>query len=257
MVDLQGLVVLNTRPEGQNQTLNQAIIAAGGRPLSCPLIEIVPLKESWLASLPDLNKVQQAIFISANAVEQCFSVFLEQGLAFPPQIQVIAIGAATAKCLQAYQVSNITIPEITESEGLLALPSLQVVYNQTILLFKGEGGLTRIADTLKNRGADLIALDVYKRRCPKSAILDLKRWQMAEAIDIILFTSEEALGTIFALSPGDKEKDRIRQTAALVISKRLAAVAVEFGIQRVFQCRPDNILYGLEQYNQGRIHGNK
>lgn len=252
---LKGLRILNTRPHGQNEALNQLILEAGGHPFICPAIEILHSNEdTWLPKLPPLDQVQQAIFISHNAVQTSFAVFVEKNIIWPHSIQVTAIGCATAKTLASYGVSEVHIPNPSHSEALLKLDFLQVIYNQTILLFKGDGGRTLITDTLGKRGARLIELPVYQRIIPTIAKDLLIQWQETDAIDIILYTSEEAMRNIFTLF-GNAARAWLQSKPALVISDRLADCARQLGIVNIILSSPNDLLKGLKIYNKGRTHG--
>ncbi len=252
---LKGLRILNTRPRGQNEALNKRILEAGGLPLTCPGIEIVRSnKDTWLPNLPPLARVQQAIFVSQNAVEASFEVFAEKKIIWPSSIRVTAVGNATAETLAFYGISPVHVPNENHSEGLLELDFLQVIPNQTILLFKGDGGRTLITHTLRARGAQLVEIPVYQRRTPTIAKEVLKQWQEMDAIDIILYTSEEAMRNIFTLF-GSAARSWLQSKPALVISERVAVHARQLGISNIILSSPADLLKGLEIYNKGCTHG--
>lgn len=253
-VNLHGLRVLNTRPLLQSQELNQCITMAGGLPISCPAMNIGSPDQDWLHLLPNLNDVQQAIFVSANAVTYSIPVLLEKKLAWPEHILVTAVGKGTALALASRQLRVDNIPEISDSEHLLMLNSLQAVHNETILLFKGEGGRTLITDTLTERGAKLIELHVYQRLLPDIEHEKLEHWWRDECVDIILFTSQEAIRNVFAMFGGSAQA-WLKRTPCLVISERLAQFASKSGMHNIVICTPDTIMEALNQFNQGRVYG--
>ena len=254
-VNLKGLRVLNTRPLQQGQELNQRIIIAGGLPVSCPALDIGPPARDWLHLLPNLNDVQQAIFVSANAVTYSIPVILENQLTWPEHIQITAVGKATALALKSLQLQVDNIPEISDSEHLLMLNSLQAVHSKTILLFKGEGGRAVISNTLRKRGAKLIELNVYQRLLPDFNQEKLEQWWRDDCVDIILFTSEEAIQNIVGMFSKNAQQAWLKRTPCLVISERLAQFASRSGIQNIVICSPDTIIEALNQFNKGRIHG--
>lgn len=253
-INLRGLRVLNTRPLQQSQELNQKIKIAGGLPLSCPALEIAPPGQDWLPLLPNLPNVQQAIFTSANAVAWSFSVFTEKQIAWPEHILVTAVGHGTALALRSRQLRVDNIPDISDSEHLLMLNTLQAIRNETILLIKGKGGRTLIANTLQERGAQLIELDVYQRKLPDINQKKLDRWWREGCVDIILFTSQEAILNIMTMFGKDAEA-WLKRTPCLVISERLAQAALKSGIQNISICSPDTILEALHQFNKGHTYG--
>lgn len=253
-VNLHGLRVLNTRPLPQNQELSRHIIMAGGTPLNCPALKISPPRQDWFHLLPDLSDVQQAIFVSANAVTYSIPILLEKQLAWPEHILITAVGKGTALALKSRQLRVDHIPEISDSEHLLMLDSLQAVHNETILLFKGEGGRTLITNTLTDRGAKLIELNVYQRLLPDLNLEKVERWRREGSVDIILFTSQEAIQNIFTMF-GESAQAWLRRTPCLVISERLAQFASKSGIQTIIICSPETIIEALNQFNKGRVYG--
>ncbi|MDI9819564.1 MULTISPECIES: uroporphyrinogen-III synthase [unclassified Legionella] len=251
---LQGLRILNTRPSEQGKLLSLAIKAAGGLAVECPALTIEPKDKIWVTSLPNLQQVENAIFISANAVHCCFRVLKEEKIIWPGSIQIIAVGQGTANALHQNHIKVDLMPAVPQSESLLALEAMQNVNKKTILLFKGEGGRTLIADTLIGRGANLIPVDVYKRNPP-----DLDRQQVQtlwheNAVDIILFTSQQAMANIFILF-GKEAQSWLCDKPCLVISERLAKAAAQLGIKTIIVSNPETILITLHQFNQGLVHG--
>ena len=80
---------------------------------------------------------------------------------------------------------------------MLELKTLQDVELSNIVLVKGEGGRTTIAKTLKQRGAVLNQLVVYKRRAIESESGKwMDHWQTAD-VEGIVITSNAAVDAIF------------------------------------------------------------
>ncbi len=256
MNNLKGLHVLNTRPLGQAKVLSNAIKAAGGIALECPALVIEPKDKTWIADLPTLNRVEKAIFISANAVNYCFKIIRDEQLYWPSTIEVIAVGDATAAALTSHGIKADLIPAIADSENLLKLEELQEVNEKIILLVKGEDGRTLIAETLITRGANLHSCEVYSRQMPKPDPQQLYSLWQNEVVDIILFTSQQAMRNLFIMF-GEKAHAWLCRTPCLVISKRLAEEAALLGIKTIIVSDPKTILTTLHQFNQGLIHGPK
>lgn len=252
-MNLKGLCVLNTRPLMQAKALSQAIRAAGGIAIECPALRVSPKDKAWLAHLPHLDLVAQAIFISANAVNYCFEALGQAKRQWPARIQVIAVGEATAAALTHYGVQADLIPARADSENLLSLNELQKVRGKTILLFKGEGGRTLISETLIARGANLHCLAIYKRLLPKLNPQQLYSLWQNERVDIILFTSQQAMSNLFILF-GKEAHAWLRRTPCLVISQRLAKEAALLGIEKIMITDPKTIVVTLHQFKQGLTH---
>lgn len=246
--NLQGLRVLNTRPNPQGQLLNNAIIAAGGQAIHYPALCIIPTAKTWLDKLPTTS--HHAIFISANAVTHGLTAWLNHP-SWSKKIQLTAIGKATANALMQQGLTIDNIPQIADSDHLLSLDALQDVKDKTILLFKGIGGRTLITDTLKQRGAELIELEVYQRIMPKP---NQQQSLSREAIDIVLFTSEHAMQNMLALLSSEA-KTWLKAMPCLLISSRLAIAAAQLGFQQTIVCDAESIMETLYQFNKGLIHG--
>ncbi|WP_238583819.1 uroporphyrinogen-III synthase [Legionella brunensis] len=247
---MQGLRVLNTRPLEQGKLLSSSIVAAGGIAIECPALAIEALK----FSLPNLHHATQAIFISANAVNYLFDKLKQQHILWPSAIKTIALGQGTAAALRKQNVLIDCLPDEATSESLLTLSTLQDIKGKTVLLFKGEGGRTTISETLIARGANLNIIEVYKRIMPnfKQQYLD-SLWR-ENAVDIILFTSQQAMQNIFTMF-GKAAHVWLCNTPCLVISERLAEAAALLGIRQIMVSNPETILQTLHQFNEGLAHG--
>lgn len=244
---LCGLRILNTRPQGQAQKLSQEITKAGGVAIECPALELVASDNKWLDSLPDLNQVHHAIFVSPNAVHFALSHLRQNNIKWLDRINTIAIGKGTAKALNSFQIQANDIPEIPDSEHLLTLKTLEQLKNQTVLLFKGEGGRTLIEESLTARGAELFSLVVYQRKMPViSPQLIYSLWH-DDAVDIILFTSEQSMHNLFKMFEQESH-DWLRHKPCLVISERLAREASLLGMKKIIISHPDRMISTLFDY---------
>lgn len=245
---LQGLRVLNTRPLHQSYTLSRAIHDAGGVSIDLPALAIEATEPTWFLSMPDVTAITQSIFISANAANYFFAVWQRQR---PFQLLTTAIGDATALALKGHGVTVNHIPLEPSSEHVLALPNMQAVANQLILIIKGEGGRNTLETILTARGAQVKTLSVYRRILPPLHQQYQALWRN-DAVDILLFTSEQTMQNVFALF-GKNAHTWICNKPCLVISERLATTAATLGINTVLQCRAEEIVnflgltYGKKQ----------
>ncbi|WP_237758693.1 uroporphyrinogen-III synthase [Legionella hackeliae] len=241
---------MNTRPLAQAKALSAAIVEAGGISIECPALAIEPVA----FSRPALNDAVFAIFISANAVNYALDTLKNYNIKWPEALKVIAVGHATAAALEAYNIPVDFIPTQSTSESLLLLDCLQDVGHKTVLLFKGEEGRVDIEQTLAARGAKITGINVYKRIMPKFNPQFVSSLWQENAVDIILFTSQQAMQNIFTMF-GRAAHDWLCHTPCLVISERLAKAAASLGIQHIVVSSPETILQSLHQFNQGLVHG--
>ncbi len=252
-MNLNGLRVLNTRPLEQGKVLTKAINAANGVSIELPALNIEPTSDIWLDDFLKLNNINQAIFISANAINYFYQKLKEHNLILPSTIKITAIGKASADALLKWNVHVDNLPKIANSLNLLQLSNLQEIKNQTILLIKGEGGLELIEAKLKERGANLISLALYKRSLPKISLQQIQSIWHDDKVDLILFTSQQAMQSIFTLF-GIDGKDWLCNKPCLVISDRLADFAKKLGVKKVIVSPYDMVINTLEQY-AGQIKG--
>lgn len=251
---LKGLRVLNTRPHNQARLLNQSIREAGGVAVECPTLEIEPTSERWIETLPKLDNVNYAIFVSPNAVIYCFNALARQNISWPASIQVIAIGQGTVKALNKFNIKVHYTPEYPDSEHVLSLNPLQQLKNHTVVLFKGEGGRKLIEDVLLLRGAQIVNIHVYRRILPKIDPEFLNSIWQKDLVDIILLTSEQSINNLFELF-GKDAHSWLQNKPCLVISERLAKSASSFGIKHIIISHPDRIMDALFDYYQGLADG--
>lgn len=247
---LHGLRILNTRPLPEGRLLSQAITDAGGISIDLPTIVIEPTPTAWLERLPDLSKVQQAIFISINAINCFYHTLQQHHLRWPDPIQITVIGQGSARALKKWNVTAHHIPQIADSEHLLELEVLKAVAGQTILLIKGEGGRIDITNTLLKRGANLVLVEVYRRMLPNLAHDMLTSLRHERCVDIIVFTSLEAIQNLFLLM-GKASHAWLCKVPCLVISQRLADAAAILGMHNIIVCDYKTILDALKLYRKG------
>lgn len=252
-MNLYGLRILNTRPLDQGVTLSADIQAAGGVAINFPALSIKPNTNDWVKQLPQLVLIDYAIFISSNAVHYFFKKI--KAATWPLSIRNIAIGKGTASALMKYQVHVESLPVIADSEHLLKHPLLQTIKDKTILLIKGEEGKQTIANGLNERKAHLIELAVYKRGMPQVPTAKIESLWRDDAVDIILFTSQEALDNIVTLM--GEHSPWLCKKPCVVISERIAKKALALGMQKVIISSYDNLLETFAHYATRIRHDNQ
>lgn len=188
---LNGLQVLVTRPLDQAEGLTLAIRAAGGVPLSFPLLDIAPAADTatLYAQLQPLADYDLAIFISPNAVSYGMAAIVAAGASLPAQ--VATVGAGSARALRAAGVSQVIVPtERSDSEGLLALLELAEMNGKRVMILRGDGGRELLADTLRARGATVEYATCYQRSKTSKTLEEL----LSLKPEVLTVTSSEALG---------------------------------------------------------------
>ena len=211
--------IIVTRPFGQADSLINQLKAAVAEKIvvnHLPLIQI----NSLPFDPPETDRLDGVIFISSNAVSVYFAH------ATLPQVPLFAVGNNSASELQHRSGQAVKFPTQMNSEGLLKLPELTQVENQSWLIVKGEGGRKTLYDTLTSRGASVMELDVYQRKLP-----DFNTQQAIYEAQfnnpVWLVTSADALNHLFRIL-GLMEKKK-HQTPVIVSSERLATLAKQKG----------------------------
>ncbi|MEM7018579.1 MAG: uroporphyrinogen-III synthase [Pseudomonadota bacterium] len=200
---LQGLRVLVTRPVHQAESLCTLLAEAGALPIQFPTLEIVTIAEETLAAKVRhaLADTTCAIFTSKNSVTPFDSSALLKAWA-ASSLNFLAVGNATKRALEQQGLQPVLSPPKNHenSEGLLTLPELQAdaVRGKKIALFKGEGGLTLLETTLRERGAQVEPVDVYRRVIPTFNPA-AHVWLAEGLIDVVICTSGEALRNLFTM----------------------------------------------------------
>ncbi len=217
---LAGTTIVVTRPIAQAQALCRLIDAAGGEAIALPVLAI----EGRNIAPPPLPDYQLAIFVSANAVEHAHRLL---GGDWPASLPMAAVGKATARALAATWSQPVLQPPTGfNSESLLAMPELQLVAGKRILIFRGEGGRELLAETLRQRGAQVDYAEVYRRLRPQVSLASL---QALPRVDFITATSNETLQNLYDLAGEDAVRPWLLQQRLLVVSPRAIDLARQLG----------------------------
>ncbi len=248
---MRGLKVMITRPEHQAGNLEQLVAEAGGIPYIYPLLSIQPAAEvQVLASiLNHLDHYQLAIFISPNAVTFGMELIHAHG-GLPYDMRTATVGQGSARLFREVSGEQVDHCPATDfsSEGLLALPALQQVRGQRILIFRGESGRGKLADSLRERGADVYYMPVYQRQPAKCDADQLRDAIRQKKIDIISLTSRDALDHLFSLV----EVELLTAMPFIVINSRLVQCLQERGVTGEMIVSPASDAGILETLQQWR-----
>jgi uroporphyrinogen-III synthase len=198
---LAGIGIAITRPIEQAKKLATLITEAGGAPILFPLIEITPLDDynQFEAVISEIEHYDWAIFISSNAVQNGMPRLLKQGI--PANLQFATIGPVTAKALAEFGIAKVLAPKDRfDSESLLALPEMQDVKNKKVMIFRGVGGREILAETLKQRGAQVTFAECYQRINPQTDCNLLANLYSGKKLHGVVVTSSEAMRHLLDLA---------------------------------------------------------
>lgn len=224
---LAGVTVVVTRPEHQAAGLCQLIETNGGTALRFPVLDIAgPADTAAVAATVErLAEFDIAVFISPNAVQWGLKLVDS----WPAELKIAAVGRGSARELNHQGMTPDIFPEQQfNSEALLALEAMQQVAGKNIIIFRGEGGRELLADTLRERGAQVQYLECYRRVRPTldPALLTVPLQQ--DAVDIVTVTSNEGLDNLLALA-GEAARPALIRLPLIVVSERTRERARELG----------------------------
>jgi uroporphyrinogen-III synthase len=201
---LAGKRVLVTRAREQSGRLAEALEALGAEVLRLPAIEIVP-PESYAAldaALEQILDFDWLIVTSANGVSALANRL--QSLGMDPgqlqQLQIAAVGPATAAALTRLGLEVSAMPEQYVGEALAALLCDRVT-GKRVLLARAAVARDVVPDELRQCGAHLSIADTYRTVIPSDSVERL-RSLFAPAQpwpDAVTFTSSSTVDNFFTL----------------------------------------------------------
>ncbi len=225
--------VLVTRPAHQADTLCGLIEQQGWQAIRFPTLDIIAVENCKVRlQLEVLNKWDWLIFISTNAVN--FALVANNGkIDTFKQSAIAAVGKATEKALLSAGLKVDLLPETHfNTEGLLATDAMQQAKGKKCLIVRGVGGREALANSLRERGAIVEYMEVYRRCIPKenhSYVVDMFIQHKVHAITI---TSSDALKNLMMMI-GSELADELMMVPLIVISNRIKQLAEKIGFKMI------------------------
>ncbi|WP_460369354.1 uroporphyrinogen-III synthase [Pseudomonas sp. Tul1A2] len=234
---MTGWRLLLTRPAEDCAAL-AATLAAQGIFSSClPLLEIVPLpvSDKMRQSMAQLSGCSAVIVVSKPAARIALDLLDGSSALTMPWFSV---GAATAQILLDHGLDANFPAAGDDSEALLQLPRLREAVGQSgarVLILRGEGGRELLAERLRELGASVEYLELYRRDLPAYAPDELPRRIEAERLNGLVVSSGQGFEHLRQMA-GDAWP-AIAQLPLFVPSPRVAEQAFAAGAQTVVDCR--------------------
>lgn len=222
---LNGCGVLVTRPADQAEELCSVIEGAGGDVVRFPVLRIARRDPRMVAAeyarLPSPDII---VFVSRNAVVHGLAAVSVSSAA------IAAVGPATEASLEAAGASvDISVAEGFDSETLLTHPALRDVQGRTVLIVRGEDGRELLADTLRQRGAQVHYLAAYRRETNRLPAADVEALEAAwrnGRIDCVTVMSVATLASLLEQLP-PALLELLRKTPLVVPGERVLKTACE------------------------------
>lgn len=203
---LSGVRVLITRPIGQASVLSDKLRHFGATTVQLPTIEIVPAEDTAPLdiALRNLTEYSWIIFTSVYGVE--FFAKRVAELSVPPKVlrtlRVATIGPATAKALERAIKKADYVPKQYLSEKIIE--GLGDVKGKRILLPRADIASNKLPTLLRERGAFVDELVVYRTVTPNDLTMERLTSILAEGLDLVTFTSPSTIRNL-AHVVGDKQ----------------------------------------------------
>lgn len=182
-------------------------------------------------STANVNKVQAnnhdfIIAVSGNAVD-----YTNLALAGKPWpiTTYLAVGNGTKTKLQQASKQNVIVPiQGFDSEGLLALPCLENITGQRVLILRGIGGRELLAERLTQRGAIVDYFESYQRiALPLNGLSLVKQWQQ-QALNGAIISSIELLQRLHDIVP-EAYQPWLKKITIYAPSERILKYAMAMG----------------------------
>lgn len=228
--------VLLTRPAEESAALAAALSDAGIFSSSLPLLDIEPLPVTaeQQVILGDLGRYCAVIVVSKPAARLALDQLNQTWL----QLPWFSVGAATAQVLADHGL-QVHFPQTgDDSEALLQLPALREAIARPgarVLILRGEGGRELLAERLREQGASVDYLELYRRFLPAYDPGVLSQRIQLERLNGLVVSSGQGFVHLQALAGADWPQ--VAQLPLFVPSPRVAEMARAAGAEKVVDCR--------------------
>lgn len=239
MDGLSGQRVVVTRAEGQAREFTAALREAGAEVIEYPVIEIVE-PESWEPvdrAIANLDQYDWLVFTSANAV-RCF---FQRAADARVRARIVAVGPATRKAIEDFGHSVDLVPEEHIGEGVVAALAEYNLRGTRILLPRAAVARDVVPQTLRELGAEVDVVDVYRNVLPQSP------GPFPENVDWITFTSASTVKNLLALV----DRSLIEPVRLASIGPETTKALRKHGLDATVEASPstmDDLLAAMDAY---------
>jgi uroporphyrinogen-III synthase len=234
-----GWRLLLTRPEDESAALAGVLAQKGIFSSSLPLLEIepIPASDTMRGMMQDLDAYCAVIVVSKPAARIGIDL-VSRFWPRPPALKWFSVGAATAQILKDHGLDVSFPAQGDDSEALLDLPQLREAIARPeprVLIMRGEGGRELLAERLRERGASVEYLELYRRDLPQYPPAALPDRIKAERLNGLVVSSGQGFEHLLQLA-GDAWP-QLAQLPLFVPSPRVAELARAAGALTVVDCR--------------------
>jgi len=201
---LFGKRFLVTRAVHQAGSLAAILRDEGAQPILAPTIRLAPATD--LGPLRDaiagLNRYDWLLFTSSNSVDIVRSTIEEAGLDLRALggVKVCAIGDKTRLALRSHGIVADLVPKDARAEGVIAELRPLLVEGSRVLLPRAEIARDVLPDSLREAGAKVDVVAVYRNLPPEPKEVERIRTLVDPGeSDAVLFTSSSTVRNLVEL----------------------------------------------------------
>jgi uroporphyrinogen III methyltransferase/synthase len=231
---LSGRRIVVTRSREQAAELIDMLEERGAEAISAPSIRIAPPEDAAAldAACAQARSFDWIVFSSANAVDYFMQRLLTRGdVRDLHGVRLCTVGPSTASRLHRYGIRVDLMPEEFRSDAIAdALKALGSLTGKRILLPRADIARDRLAEELREAGADVVDIVAY-RTVPGSSDHDVYRLLLDRQVDAVTFASASAVKNFVAMLGQDQGADLLRTTIVASIGPVTAEAARQLGIE--------------------------
>ena len=238
---LHGRNIVITRALAQAEDFAIELERFGARVIPCPTIEIVepesytPLDEA----IDHLFGYDWIIFTSVNGVEYFLRRLRDRArdISELDELQVCAIGEATAEKLQAARIHVDVIPDEFKAEGIFAaleqfVGGREALAGLSFLIPRAAVARSYLPDALEEAGARADVVAAYRTVRPQNPdLVRINALLSGGGIDCIAFTSSSTVANFAQLFDTNDLAALLKGVAVACIGDITARTAAEHGLQ--------------------------
>ncbi len=233
---LFGKTIAVTRARTQASELVNMLRTLGAQVLEVPTIAFSE-PGNWCDvdyAIADIHAFDWLVLTSTNGTDRFFGRLFKQGrdVRALGEIKIATIGAATSARVREWRLNVDLEAANRTSEGLLAAFGADLS-GQAFLLPRPEESRDVLANKLRERGAEVRELVVYKTVMPKCLPEEFLQLVEKEAIDLIAFTSSSTVVNLASLLK--KARQNWQYLPAACIGPITAQTAISQGFDVVVE----------------------
>lgn len=236
-LDLSNRIIAITTSSGSISELSEHVIAAGGRVIALPTIDIIPCEPKVVEELVKIITSRNhdvCAFLSANAVDVLFNLArktsqVDDLVSLLNSRIVIAIGPNTMKRLKQHRINVHIVPDRYSTQGLIEMlaSNKKLVEGKSIIIPRSGEADDYVKRSLLNLGMAVVD-EVFLYNVTSSEDVNNSVWGefvsllTTRALDCLIFTSPSSVKALFKIlkdfhniSSVEGELNRVKTTIAI------------------------------------------